>query len=392
MLGGGSFTLFHVRGIRIAVDWSWFLVLFLVIFWMSQTYGDMLGESSSASTPFLLAVLSAAGFFGSILLHELGHAVVALRNGIGISSIQLWIFGGMARMDREADTPATELKVALAGPAVTLAIFLALTVGGIAVAGIGEFENAAVLDVNSGASGLLAVVAWLASINLLLLVFNMLPAFPMDGGRVARAVAWWRTGDRNTATRFAANLGRVFGYLFIAGGIYMAVTNSIFGVFGGIWLALIGTVINGSARGAAMQTALTSRVGDVVVADVMDREPVAIPGDLSVERPLDEYFLRYRWPWFPVVDAAHRFLGLVLRDRADEVPEISRASSHVSELVDHDLGLFVRDDTPLDSLLSNQNLRRFGALMAVDAEGRLSGVITVEQVGRALRDATAGTI
>ena len=391
MLGGGSITLFHVRGIRIAVDWSWFLVLFLVIFWMSQTYGDMLGESGSASTPFLLAVLSAAGFFGSILLHELGHAVAALRNGIGISSIQLWIFGGMARMDREADTPATELKVALAGPAVTLAIFLVLTVGGIAVAGIGEFENAAVLDVNSGASGLLAVVAWLASINLLLLVFNMLPAFPMDGGRVARAVAWWRTGDRNTATRFAANLGRVFGYLFIAGGIYMAVTNSIFGVFGGIWLALIGTVINGSARGAAMQTALTSRVGDVVVADVMDREPVAIPGDLSVERALDEYFLRYRWPWFPVVDAAHRFLGLVLRDRADEVPEISRASSHVSELVDHDRGLFVRDDTPLDSLLSNQNLRRFGALMAVDAEGRLSGVITVEQVGRALRDATAGT-
>jgi Zn-dependent protease len=391
MLGGGSITLFHVRGIRIAVDWSWFLVLFLVIFWMSQTYGNMLGESSSGSTPFLLAVLSAAGFFGSILLHELGHAFVALRNGIGISSIQLWIFGGMARMDREADTPATELKVALAGPAVTLAIFLVLTVGGIAVAGISEFENAAVLDVNSGASGLLAVVAWLASINLLLLVFNMLPAFPMDGGRVARAVAWWRTGDRNTATRFAANLGRVFGYLFIAGGIYMAVTNSIFGVFGGIWLALIGTVINGSARGAAMQTALTSRVGAVVVADVMDREPVAIPGDLSVERALDEYFLRYRWPWFPVVDAAHRFLGLVLRDRADEVPEISRASSHVSELVDHDRGLFVRDDTPLDSLLSNQNLRRFGALMAVDAEGRLSGVITVEQVGRALRDATAGT-
>jgi predicted transcriptional regulator len=204
-------------------------------------------------------------------------------------------------------------------------------------------------------------------------------------------VAWWKTGDRNTATRFAANLGRGFGYLFIAGGIYMAVTNSIFGVFGGIWLALIGMVINGSARGAAMQTALTSRVGDVVVADVMDREPVAIPGDLSVERALDEYFLRYRWPWFPVVDAAHRFLGLVLRDRADEVPEISRASSHVSELVDHDRGLFVRDDTPLDSLLSNQNLRRFGALMAVDAEGRLSGVITVEQVGRALREATAGT-
>jgi Zn-dependent protease len=389
MLGGGSITLFHVRGIRIAVDWSWFLVLFLVIFWMSDTYGEMLGESGSGSTPFLLAVLSAAGFFGSILLHELGHAIVALRNGIGISSIQLWIFGGMARMDREADSPAAEAKIALAGPAVTLAIFVVLTVGGIAAVGTKEFEQAARLDINSGASGLVAVVAWLASINLLLLVFNMLPAFPMDGGRVARAIAWWRTGDRTGATRFAANLGRLFGYAFVGAGLYMALTNSILGTFGGVWLALIGMVINGSARGASMQTRLTSRIGDVRVADVMDREPVAIPGDISVERALDEYFLRYRWPWFPVVDAAHRFLGLVLRDRADEVPEVSRANSHISELVDHDQGLFVRDDTPLDSLLSNQNLRRFGALMAVDSQGRLSGVITVEQVGRALRDATA---
>ncbi|HEX6667282.1 MAG TPA: site-2 protease family protein [Solirubrobacterales bacterium] len=390
MLGGGSITLFHVRGIRIAVDWSWFLVLFLVIFWMSQTYSDLLGESSSSTTPFVLAVVSAAGFFGSILLHEFGHAVAALRNGIGISSIQLWIFGGMARMDREADTPGAEFKVAIAGPLVTFALFVLFTVGGIAAVGWTEFEQASRLDVNSGVSGPVAVVAWIATINLLLLVFNMLPAFPMDGGRIARAIAWWRTGDRNAATRFAAGLGRIFGYFFIGAGIYMAVTDSIFGAFGGIWLALIGFVINGSARGAAMQTALTSSVGDVIVADVMDREPVTIPGDISVEQALDEYFLRYRWPWFPVVDAAHRFLGLLQRDRADEVPEISRASSHVSELVDHDRGLFVRDDTPLDALLSNQNLRRFGALMAVDADGRLSGVITVEQVGRALRDATAG--
>jgi len=389
MLGGGSITLFHVRGIRISVDWSWFLILFLVIFWMSQTYSDLLGESGSSSTPFVLALISAAGFFGSILLHELGHAFVALRNGIGITSIQLWIFGGMARMDREADSPGVELRVALGGPAVTLALFVVFTLGGIAAGGWSEFEKAAVFDSGSGASGALAVVAWLSSINLLLLVFNMLPAFPMDGGRVARAIAWWRTDDRNAATRFAANLGRLFGYFFIGAGIYMVVTDSIFGVFGGVWLALIGMIINGSARGTAMQTALTKQIGDVRVADVMDREPVAIPGDISVERALDEYFLRYRWPWFPVVDAAHRFLGLLQRDRADEVPEFSRASSSVAEIVDHDHGLFVRDDTPLDTLLSNQNLRRLGALMAVDADGRLSGVVTVEQVGRALRDATS---
>jgi Zn-dependent protease len=384
MLGGRTFTLFHVRGIRISVDWSWFLILFVVIFYTSQTYGDLLGEPSSSPMPFLLAVLTAVGFFGSILLHELGHAVVAVRNGIGITGIQLWIFGGMARMDREAETPGAELKVALAGPLVTLAIFVALTAGGIVVAGPGAFEDAAVLDPEAGVSGVLAMVAWLATINLLLLVFNLLPAFPMDGGRVARAVAWWRTGDRTSATRFAANLGRVMAYVFMAGGLALIFVGDI---FAGVWLALIGMVVNGSARGAAMQTTITSKIDSLSVADVMDREPVAIPGDISVERALDEYFLRYRWPWFPVVDAAHRFLGLVERDRADEVPEVSRASSSVADLIDPDQGLFIRDDTPLDSLLSNQNLRKLGALMAIDADGRLSGVITVEQVGRALRDA-----
>ena len=383
MPGGRSITLFHFRGIKVTVDWSWFIVLFLVILYMTNFFEDLLGESGSG--PFLLALLAAVGFFGSILLHEFGHAVVAMRNGIGITGIQLWIFGGMARMDRESDSPGTELKVALAGPAVTAAIAIVLGALGIAVAGWEGFREAVLLESRAGVSGLMALVAWLVTINLFVLVFNLLPAYPMDGGRVARALAWWKSGNRNSATRFAASLGRLFGYLFIGVGIALAFTGE---AFGGIWLALIGMVINGSARGAAMQTALTDRIGDVRVADVMDREPVAIPGDLSVERALDEYFLRYRWPWFPVVDAAHRFLGLVERDRADEVPEVSRSSSHVSDLVDHDIGLFVRDDTPLDSLLANQNLRRLGALMAVDAEGRLSGVITIEQVGRALRDAT----
>ncbi len=388
MFGGGSITLFHVRGIRIAVDWSWFLVLFLVIFWLSPVYGEVLGQPGSATAPFALAVGSALGFFGSIVLHELGHAMAARRRGIGISSIQLWIFGGMARMDREPESPAAEFEVAIAGPAVTAAIVAVLVGIGIAAAGPHQFEQALPLEARVGVSGLLAMIAWLASINLLVLIFNLLPAFPMDGGRIARAVAWWRTGDRNAATRFAATLGRVFGYLFIAAGLLLLAGGD---AFEGIWLALIGMMINGSARGAAMQTQISSRIGDVRVADVMDREPVAIPGELSVEQALDQYFLRYRWPWFPVVDAAHRFLGLLERDRADQVPEISRASSLVSELLERDQGsLHVSEDAPLDSLLANHNLRRFGALMAVDRDGRLCGVITAEQVGRALRDAAQG--
>ncbi len=389
MLGGGSITLFHVRGIRVGVDWSWFLVLFLVIFWLSQVYADVLGESSSSSTPFLLALVTAFGFFGSIVLHELGHAVAAMRNGIGISSIQLWIFGGVAQMDRESDSPGTEFKVAIAGPLVTFAIVVFLTAVGLLVGGWSEFEKALLVERDAGISGLMAMVGWLASINALVLVFNLLPAFPMDGGRVVRAISWWRSGDRTAATRTAANLGRVFAYLFIGAGLLLVFEGQ---VFSGVWLALIGMVINGSARAAAAQTRISGRIEGLRVADVMDREPVAIPDRLNVEQALDEYFLRYRWSWFPVVDAAHRFVGLVVRDSADQVPETSRATSLISELVetDSDDGTFqVRDDAPLDTLLTHRAMRRFGAVMAVDGEGRLSGVITAEQVGRALRDAAA---
>lgn len=388
MLGGGSITLFHVRGIRISVDWSWFLIFFFLIFSMSRAYGDALGEEATDAAPFALAVASSVLFFGSILFHELGHAWAALRRGIGISSIQLWIFGGVANLDRESDTPRAEFEVAVAGPVATLLVILGCGVVGSALAGPDDFLHAVrlALELHSdrGVSGLASMFAWLAAINAFVLVFNLLPAFPMDGGRIARAIIWWRTGNRTKATRIAAMMGRGFGYLFIGGGIALFVTGD---AFGGIWLGLIGVIVSGAARGAMMQTALTSKIDNIRVADVMDREPVTIPGDISVERALDEYFLRYRWPWFPVVDAAHRFLGLVQRDRADEVPEVSRASSHVSELVDDDTTLFVLDTTPLDALLSNRNLRKLGALMAVDAEGRLSGVITIEQVGRALRDA-----
>lgn len=377
-------TLFHVRGIRIAVDWSWFVVLFLVILFLSNGYGNLLGHQGSTAA-YALAVATAIGFFASILLHELGHAFVAIRRGIGISSIQLWLFGGLARMERDADSPATEFQIAIAGPLVTVAIVLVLGTIGTAAAGWTDFSRAMRGNTSTPVSGGLAMLAWLASINFLVLVFNMLPAYPMDGGRVARAIAWWKTGDRNSATRFAATLGRAFAYLFMAAGFLLVVNGY---VFTGVWLALIGVMINGSARAATMQTAISSRIEGMRVADVMDTEPVAIPEELSVEQALDQYFLRYRWPWFPVVDAAQRFRGLLIRESADQVPELSRASARVAELIEPDPGsLHVDMDTPLDTLLGNEALRRLGALIAVDADGRLRGVITAEQVGRALQGA-----
>ena len=383
----GQLTLFHLRGIRIGVDYSWFLVLFLVILWLSGFYKDLLDADQAAIEPYVLAVASALAFFASILLHELGHAVVAMRNGIPISDITLWLFGGVARMTRDTDSPGTEFKVAIAGPLVTLAIALLTAAVGIVFAGAGEFWDAMRISNTADTSGVLALLAWLSTINLLVLIFNLIPAFPLDGGRIARAIAWKLTGDRTRATRFAAAVGQGFAYIFIAIGIFIVIQDRDAWITG-LWLALIGFILGQSARGHAVQSEFSSRIEGIKVADVMDAEPVAIPEDASVEEAIDEYFLRYRWPWFPVVDAGERFRGLIERDAADAVPEPSRHSQTVAAtLPGNSPAGQVLADAPLESLLGNEDLRRLGGLAAVDTDGRLRGVITAEQVGRALRDA-----
>lgn len=378
--GGSSITLFRVAGIRIAVDWSWFLFLFIVIVWLSGFYGDILGEPGSSQS-YLLALLSAIGFFGSILLHELGHAFAARRSGIGIRTIRLWLFGGVAEMDQESDSPGTEFKVAIAGPVVTLLIAIVLCVIGLQAAGTDNFRDAMEMRLTAETTGPITMVAWLASVNILVLGFNLLPAFPMDGGRIVRSIAWKITGKRSAATRFAAGLGRIFGFLFIGLGLVWALNGN---VFSGLWLAMIGILVNGAARAASRST-VSDRLEGVTVGEVMDREPVAIPSELDCARALEEYFLRFGWSWFPVVNADGAFIGMAMRETIDQVPEVERARTEVGSLAERDPGFAVRQTAGLDSLLGNPQLRRFGALMVTDEAGHLSGVVTVEQLGRALQ-------
>ncbi|HEY1237896.1 MAG TPA: site-2 protease family protein [Solirubrobacterales bacterium] len=387
-MAAGGLTLFRVRGIRIAVDFSWFVVLFLIIFWLSGFYRDVLNVDQGDSAPYVLAVASAGLFFASILLHELGHAFVAVRKGIEVSSITLWMFGGVARLERDSDTPGTEFKIAAAGPLVTAAIVLVCALLGLALAGADELRRAALTQENTETSGIAAMVIWLGSINALVLLFNLVPAFPLDGGRIARAIAWWRTGSRNTGTRFAATLGEWFGlFLILAGLGYFLVYRG--DVLGGIWLAFVGFILRGAAKSAIAQTEITSRIEGISVADVMDRDPVAIPEEASIEQALDEYFLRYRSPWFPVVDAAQHVIGLVDRPSADNVPAVERTSSSVADVVARDSGsLTVSEDAPLESVLGNEALRRLGALVATDDQGQISGVLTIDAIGKALRPTT----
>lgn len=386
MFGGSSLQLARVLGIRIGVNASWFLVLFLFIFWLSGTFGQVLDDQ----TVGYLAALGAAGlFFGSIVLHELGHALAARREGIEVAGIDLFFFGGVMKMSRDTTTAGGEFRVAVAGPLVTLAIVVLGALAGIALAGPDGFWEAARLS-REGATGVAGLlISFLVSMNVLLLAFNLIPAYPLDGGRIARAIAWRITGNRARATRLAARVGQGFALLLVGLGLALAVTGE---VVNGVWLAVLGWLLGSAARGAVMQTAVTERLEGMTVADVMDPEPVTLPAELSVARAHEEFFLRYAgWPWFAVVETDGRFVGLVYRARVEEGAREAGERPVRQLAVGPEGELRVRVDAPLEALLGSEPLRSQGALMAVDAEGRLRGVVTAEQVARALRGGVAAS-
>ena len=382
VFGGDSIKLARVFGVRIGIEPSWFVVLFALIYFLNLDYREQFGDG----TALALAVASALLFFLSVLLHELGHAVVAIRNKIGILGIDLWMLGGVAKMDRDTDSAGVEFRVAVAGPVVTLLIAAACFGVGSLISGSGGVADAAVFD-SASSDGVLQVLGYLTFINVVLLLFNLIPGFPLDGGRIARAIAWKVTGDRIRATRFAALLGRGFSWLMIAGGAYLLLVEG--DVVSGIWLGFVGVFLGQAARGAEQQSIVTGRIEGLRVGDVMDDEPVAIPAKLTLDRAEEEFFLRYRYPWFPVIDSTGRFVGLITQASVEDLPEAVRAGRTVASVMaaEGDAGdsrLRVGTEEPLESLLSLDGLARLGAVMAVDGEGRLRGIVTADEVRRAL--------
>lgn len=379
MPGARSIQLARLFGIRIGASPSWFFVLFLLIYLLTGYFGDVLEGSNTEA--FALAVAAALLLFGSLVLHELGHALVARRHGIGISGIDLWFFGGIAKMTRDSDSPGEEFKVAIAGPLVTAGVVGACVGVSAAVSRLGDFADTSQLS-SATTTPAIALLGWLAFINAALFAFNLVPAFPLDGGRIARAVAWKVTGDKNKGTRFSARVGQGFAYLLIGFGAFLLFTSD---PINGLWFIVLGFFLGQAARGAVASTHFSERIEGVTVSDLMDDKPVTVPGDATVLRAQDEFFLRYRWPWFPVVDAAGHFLGVLRQERVDGAVTAGQPAIEVSELVDApEDDLRIRNDTPLEALLMSEPLRRLGALMVVDADDRLCGVVTTDQVRRAL--------
>lgn len=380
----GSIKLFDAFGIRIGVDVSWFVVLFLMIFMLSGAFRSVLHSSDGVA--YATTVVSVLLLFGSLIIHELGHALVARRQGIEVKQIHLYLFGGLTQMSRDAATPGEDFKVAVAGPVATAAVILVCLALDLPIVGAHRLLSAVLLASDIQITPVLLALSWLLTMNILLLAFNLVPAFPLDGGRIARSLVWKLTGDKRRATHAAARMGQGFALVLAGFGLYWATSSQS---FGGLWLLALAYLVWQSARGAIVQSALSERIEGVRIVDIMDSHPVAIPDDTPVGQALDAYLLRYGAEWLPVIDGAGRLLGIVRLERAQAAVDAGEGFLATSSLLEpgESPTWRVDENRPIAELLASDTLGRLGALLAVDGDGVLRGVVTAEQVRRALQAA-----
>lgn len=363
-----SIPLGRIFGVRVGANWS-VLVIFALIAWglATQAFQDAAGVAA-----WTAAVITALVFLLSLLAHEISHALVARRNGVAVEGITLWLFGGVASLEGEADTPGADLRIAGVGPLVS------------AVLG-GAFYGAFLLVANTTDAGLVAVALfWLAFVNGLLTVFNLVPAAPLDGGRLLRSALWRRSGDRHRASVTAAGAGRIFGMLLIGLGI----VEFLFfpGVIGGLWLALVGWFLINAAGAERRYAQSQQRLGGVRVADVMTPQPFTAPAWMTVEQFIQQYAVQYRFSAFPLVDREGHFVGLVPLDRVRAVPRDERAGTRLADVADGSAQVpTAGPDDALGRLLSAGTVRR---VVVLDRQGQVVGIVAPTDVTRATRPTT----
>ncbi len=276
--------LFALFGIDVRVDASWLLLAVLVWWTLAAGVFPQWTPGLSREAYWWMGVAGAAGLFASIVFHEMSHALVARRYGISIRGITLFIFGGVAEMEAEPKSPRGELLMALAGPAASLVLAAAL-------AALGASASAA-------PAAAVGVVQYLALINAVLALFNLIPAFPLDGGRVLRAALWAWRGDMLWASRIAAGSGNIFGILLIVLGVFGVVRGDF---VGGMWRFLIGMFLRGAAASSYEQTVAQRTFGSTAVAEIMTPDPIGVPPDATVADFVEDYVYRHHHRVFPVV-------------------------------------------------------------------------------------------
>jgi Zn-dependent protease/CBS domain-containing protein len=368
---GTRWRLFRLLGIPISVDASWLLILALLTLSLATAFPALLQEVfPEASRPLAwygygaMGLVTALAFFGCIVLHELGHALVARARGMPIRGITLFLFGGVAEIEDEPPSAATEFLMAVAGPAVSvvLAAVFGLLAGVAAAAG--------------WAPAVVIMLAYLAVINTLVLVFNLVPAFPLDGGRVLRALLWGITGSLRRSTYWASMAGRAFAWLLIGWGILQFFAGNW---LGGIWLGLIGLFLNDAARGAYWQLLVKQALQGEPVRRFMNPEPIVVAPSLALHTWVDEYVYRFHRKAFPVV-ADGRVEGIITTRALAQIPRAEWAGHTVGEVMARDLGeVTIAPDA--DALEALGKMRRTGASRLLVTEGdRLAGILSLKDL------------
>jgi Zn-dependent protease/CBS domain-containing protein len=360
----GNISLGRIGGVEVRINWSWLVIFALIVWTLADGVFPSTNPGLSGNTHLAMAIVAALLFVVSILLHELGHAWEARREGLEVDGITLWLFGGVSQFKGGFPSAGAEFRIAIAGPLVSLVLGVVFVL--IAIAGLPSAVD--------------GVAAWLGYINLALLVFNLIPALPLDGGRVLRAALWQSKGDLGWATRVGTDIGRVFGYLFIGLGLAMFIFQ---GSFSGAWLAFIGWFLLQAATAEARYIATEAALHGLRVRDLMVRDPVTVDGDLTVGQFMDEVARSRRFTTYPVVDR-ERPIGLLAFGSVAALPlwEWDSRRVRVAMMPLERVPLLTEDETAIDALTAHSSPTSNRGLVVEN--GHLAGLLSITDLTRAL--------
>lgn len=360
-------TLFRIAGINVQLDFSWLLIFLLLLTSLSAGYLPHEHPGEDRLTYWTAGFITTILFFGSILAHELSHAMMAIRSGIQVPAITLFLFGGIAHTADEAENPSTELSIAIVGPLMSFAL-----------AGLFWMVGQALPEGYQNMAGV--VCNYLTWINLMVGLFNLVPGFPLDGGRIFRAFWWWKTGSLVHATRLAADIGKAFAItLMVIGGL------EIFSgaLIGGLWLIFIGMFLRGIAEGSYQGLLIRRNLGKIHVRDVMVRDPISVSPDLPLDRLIDEYFLRYGYRGYPVATNG-RLHGMVTLNQMKGLSREEHRNITVGEMMrPMASALTIEPDTDVSEGLRRMSEGQSDQLFVIE-DGRMIGMMTSDVLSRFL--------
>ncbi len=350
----GSLRIARIAGIDIGIHYTWIIIFILIAWSLAMGYFPAEYPGWDGLIYWVTAIVAALLLFISVLVHELAHSLMAISRGVPVKSITLFLLGGVSNLEAEPEKPGVEFAIAIVGPITSVAmagLFWALDLTGLAVAGPVK-----------------ATVVYMIEINVLLAAFNILPGFPLDGGRVLRAILWGATGDLRKATSIAAAIGQVFGWVMIALGIFWALTDNI---MGGVWLIFIGWFLNSAAEASKQEVELRAIWLNVRVASVMNDRPETIGGNSNVDALVNDIYVKKGIRWAAVVDEG-KLLGIVtLADIKKLAPAAWRTTTVSS----------VMTPQPLKTITPGDDMKTAVRLMAENGLNQLPVVVEDRLVG-----------